>query len=197
MTRPNELVFVPLGGVGEIGMNMAAYGFGPEQSRKWIVVDCGVTFGRPSQPGIELIMADPGLPRGQCRRRPGADPHAQPRGPLRRGARPLARLRQAGLRDPVHRGDARGQARLRPDPRQCRDHPDAAGPAVHRRPLHHRADQRRPLDPREQRAADHHRGRAVSSTPATGSSIRTPSPPRPPTPAASRRSDGKRGRRWP
>ena len=59
MTRPNELVFVPLGGVGEIGMNMAAYGFGPEQSRKWIVVDCGVTFGRPSQPGIELIMADP------------------------------------------------------------------------------------------------------------------------------------------
>jgi ribonuclease J len=59
MTAPNELVFVPLGGVGEIGMNMAAYGFGPEQSRKWIVVDCGVTFGRPSQPGIELVMADP------------------------------------------------------------------------------------------------------------------------------------------
>ncbi|HHY49297.1 MAG TPA: ribonuclease J [Alphaproteobacteria bacterium] len=57
--RPDELVFVPLGGVGEIGMNMAAYGFGPERSRKWIVVDCGVTFGGPQQPGIELIMADP------------------------------------------------------------------------------------------------------------------------------------------
>ena len=56
---PNELVFVPLGGVGEIGMNMAAYGFGPRNSRKWIVVDCGVTFAGPSQPGIELIMADP------------------------------------------------------------------------------------------------------------------------------------------
>ena len=55
----DELVFVPLGGVGEIGMNMAAYGFGPERSRKWIVVDCGVTFGGPHQPGIELIMADP------------------------------------------------------------------------------------------------------------------------------------------
>lgn len=55
----NELVFVPLGGVGEIGMNMAAYGFGPARRRKWIVVDCGVTFGRPHQPGIELIMADP------------------------------------------------------------------------------------------------------------------------------------------
>jgi ribonuclease J len=56
---PDELVFVPLGGVGEIGMNMAAYGFGPERSRKWIVVDCGVTFAGPQQPGIELIMADP------------------------------------------------------------------------------------------------------------------------------------------
>ncbi|GHA10594.1 MBL fold metallo-hydrolase [Devosia pacifica] len=57
--QQQELVFVPLGGVGEIGMNMAAYGFGPEHSRKWLVVDCGVTFGDPSLPGIELIMADP------------------------------------------------------------------------------------------------------------------------------------------
>ena len=55
----DELVFVPLGGVGEIGMNMGAYGFGPEHARKWIVIDCGVTFGGPHQPGIELIMADP------------------------------------------------------------------------------------------------------------------------------------------
>ncbi len=55
----DELVFVPLGGVGEIGMNMAAYGFGPPNARKWIVVDCGVTFAGPAQPGIELIMADP------------------------------------------------------------------------------------------------------------------------------------------
>ncbi len=54
-----DLVFVPLGGVGEIGMNMAAYGFGPEGRRKWIVVDCGVSFGRPEHMGIELIMADP------------------------------------------------------------------------------------------------------------------------------------------
>ncbi|HEY4202253.1 MAG TPA: ribonuclease J [Devosiaceae bacterium] len=55
----DELVFVPLGGVGEIGMNMGAYGFGPEGGRKWIVVDCGVTFGGPDVPGIELIMANP------------------------------------------------------------------------------------------------------------------------------------------
>ena len=58
-TRTDELVYVPLGGVGEIGMNMGAYGFGPEGRRKWIVVDCGVTFAGPQQPGIELIMADP------------------------------------------------------------------------------------------------------------------------------------------
>ncbi|HWA18788.1 MAG TPA: ribonuclease J [Devosia sp.] len=57
--RPEELVFVPLGGVGEIGMNMAAYGYGPPSHRQWIVVDCGVTFAGPAQPGIELIMADP------------------------------------------------------------------------------------------------------------------------------------------
>lgn len=59
MAKRDELVFVPLGGVGEIGMNMGAYGFGPANKRKWIVVDCGVTFGGPAQPGIELIMADP------------------------------------------------------------------------------------------------------------------------------------------
>lgn len=55
----DQLVFVPLGGVGEIGMNMGAYGFGPRNNRKWLVVDCGVTFGDPSLPGIELIMANP------------------------------------------------------------------------------------------------------------------------------------------
>ncbi|KFC72469.1 Metallo-beta-lactamase family protein, RNA-specific [Devosia sp. LC5] len=58
-TQRDELVFVPLGGVGEIGMNMGAYGFGPENARKWIVVDCGVSFGGPDLPGIELIMANP------------------------------------------------------------------------------------------------------------------------------------------
>ena len=59
MSASDELVFVPLGGVGEIGMNMGAYGFGPPRSRKWLVVDCGVSFGGPSLPGIDLIMPDP------------------------------------------------------------------------------------------------------------------------------------------
>lgn len=53
------MVFVPLGGVGEIGKNMGLYGFGPADDRKWLVVDCGVTFGGPETPGVELIMPDP------------------------------------------------------------------------------------------------------------------------------------------
>lgn len=55
----DELVFVPLGGVGEIGKNMGLYGFGPADDRKWLVVDCGVSFGGPETPGIELVMPDP------------------------------------------------------------------------------------------------------------------------------------------
>lgn len=55
----NELVFLPLGGSGEIGMNMNLYGYGPARSRRWIMIDCGVLFGDPSTPGIDLICPDP------------------------------------------------------------------------------------------------------------------------------------------
>lgn len=54
----DELVFVPLGGVGEIGMNLAMYGFGPANNREWIVVDCGVTFPGPNLPGVDLVLPD-------------------------------------------------------------------------------------------------------------------------------------------
>jgi ribonuclease J len=55
----DELVLLPLGGAGEIGMNFNAYGFGPPDERKWIVVDCGVLFGRETEtPGIDIIMPD-------------------------------------------------------------------------------------------------------------------------------------------
>ena len=55
----DELVFLPLGGSGEIGMNLNAYGFGPPDNRKWIIVDIGVTFGREElTPGIDLILPD-------------------------------------------------------------------------------------------------------------------------------------------
>ena len=59
MSNPNQLVYLPLGGAGEIGMNMYLYGFGPEKDRDWIVVDCGVSFGdMSSSPGIDLVMPD-------------------------------------------------------------------------------------------------------------------------------------------
>ena len=53
-----ELVFCPLGGVGEIGMNFALYGFGPAQKREWMIVDCGVTFPDLTLPGVDLVLPD-------------------------------------------------------------------------------------------------------------------------------------------
>ena len=57
---PNEdLVFLPLGGSNEIGMNLNLYGFGPPKARKWIIVDLGITFGDQTTPGVEIITPDP------------------------------------------------------------------------------------------------------------------------------------------
>jgi len=55
----DRLVFVPLGGSNEIGMNLNLYGFGPKGREKWIIVDFGVTFGDSSTPGVEVIYPDP------------------------------------------------------------------------------------------------------------------------------------------
>ena len=57
----DELIFCPLGGSGEIGMNMNLYAYGKPGSQKWIIVDVGVTFADDSLPGIDLIYADPGF----------------------------------------------------------------------------------------------------------------------------------------
>ena len=54
---PNALFFVPLGGAGEIGMNLNVYGYRGD----WLIIDCGVTFGDDSQPGLEVVMPDPGF----------------------------------------------------------------------------------------------------------------------------------------
>lgn len=58
MAKQDELVFLPLGGVGEIGMNLALYGYGPAAQRQWIMVDCGVTFAGPELPGVDLVLPD-------------------------------------------------------------------------------------------------------------------------------------------
>jgi ribonuclease J len=56
--KGDEFVFVPLGGVGEIGMNLYLYGYGGESARDWLVVDMGVTFGGEAEPGVDVILPD-------------------------------------------------------------------------------------------------------------------------------------------
>lgn len=59
MGAKTDLVFLPLGGVGEIGMNLALYGYGTPRGRKWLMVDCGVSFASEEHlPGIDLILPD-------------------------------------------------------------------------------------------------------------------------------------------
>ena len=57
----DELLFCPLGGSGEIGMNMNLFGYGHPGNHKWIMVDIGVTFADDTLPGIDLIYPDPGF----------------------------------------------------------------------------------------------------------------------------------------
>ena len=54
-----DLVFAPLGGVGEIGMNLSLYGLGHERRRTWIAIDLGVSFAAEEHlPGVDLIFPD-------------------------------------------------------------------------------------------------------------------------------------------
>jgi len=61
MPDDNEFVFASLGGLGEIGMNCALYGYGPARARKWLMVDLGVAFAGEDLPGVDLIMPDLGF----------------------------------------------------------------------------------------------------------------------------------------
>lgn len=55
----SQLLFLPLGGVGEIGMNLALYGYREENRTSWLMVDCGITFAEgASLPGIDVLMPD-------------------------------------------------------------------------------------------------------------------------------------------
>ncbi len=54
----DELVFMALGGLGEIGMNVYLYGFGPPNARKWLMVDLGITFPGETEPGADVVLPD-------------------------------------------------------------------------------------------------------------------------------------------
>ena len=56
-----DFVFLPLGGVGEIGMNLYLYGYGRDGARDWLIVDMGVTFGGETEPGVDVILPDIGF----------------------------------------------------------------------------------------------------------------------------------------
>jgi ribonuclease J len=58
MTDDSEFVFAALGGLGEIGMNCALYGYGPPKRRQWLMVDLGVAFAGDDLPGVDLIVPD-------------------------------------------------------------------------------------------------------------------------------------------
>ena len=53
-----ELVFLPLGGIGEIGLNAYLYGIGPAEDRQWLMIDCGITFPDTSEPGVDVVLPD-------------------------------------------------------------------------------------------------------------------------------------------
>ena len=55
---PNDLVFVPLGGTEEIGMNFNLYGLRSASHEDWIIVDLGITFGDDTMPGVEIVVPD-------------------------------------------------------------------------------------------------------------------------------------------
>jgi ribonuclease J len=54
----SELVFVALGGLGEIGMNVYLYGLGPPGDRTWLMVDLGITFPGEAEPGVDVVLPD-------------------------------------------------------------------------------------------------------------------------------------------
>jgi ribonuclease J len=59
MPQQQELVFAPLGGVGEIGMNLSIYGLGNEHRRTWLAVDCGMGFANEENiPGVDVVLPD-------------------------------------------------------------------------------------------------------------------------------------------
>jgi len=58
-SKENDLLFLPLGGAGEIGMNLNLYGYGSPDDAQWIMVDLGVTFADPSMPAVDVILPDP------------------------------------------------------------------------------------------------------------------------------------------
>ena len=104
MARPDRLIYLALGGAGEIGMNMYLYGYGPAGAERFILVDMGVSFPTmETTPGRRADHGRPGLDPGPRRPARGDLHHPRPRGPRRRARPALAPAAGAGLCPPLHR----------------------------------------------------------------------------------------------
>jgi ribonuclease J len=67
----DQLIFVPLGGTGEIGMNLNLYGYGPPGRRRWLMIDLGIGFTGSDYPGSDIMMPDPKFIEDRCDRLDG------------------------------------------------------------------------------------------------------------------------------
>ena len=155
----DELVFLPLGGSNEIGMNFNLYGYGPPHARKWIVVDLGVTFGDQTTPGVEIILPDPTFIEEHSQGHPRHRPDPRPRGPYRRRRLVVAAAEGAALRHALHRLPAAREAARAGAARRGQDHRNPAQGHADPRPLRNGAADPDPLDPRAQRRRDPHPAR--------------------------------------
>jgi ribonuclease J len=59
-SETGDLAFLPLGGTGEIGMNLNLYRWREAGKESWLAVDCGIGFGGSELPEVDVMMADPG-----------------------------------------------------------------------------------------------------------------------------------------
>ena len=93
----DELVFLPLGGVGEIGMNCYLYGLGPTDDRQWLMVDLGITFPEgENDPGVDVICPTCASSRTRAGARHRSDHHMRTiRGCCRASPRSMCPLRDA------------------------------------------------------------------------------------------------------
>ena len=153
----NELVFMALGGIGEIGMNCYLYGLGPPDARKWLMIDLGITFPEgENDPGIDVILPDLRFIEEERANLVGPRAHPRARGPPRRGDRAVAAAEGADLCNSVHGGDAEIQAcRLRRQAAAA-DQGGAAQRPLRRRPVRSGAGRGRAFDPGAQRRRHPH-----------------------------------------
>ncbi len=174
ISAKEELVFAPLGGVGEIGMNLSLYGLGSGPKKAWLAIDLGVAFAGDDLPGIDLIMPDIRFLVEERRNLVGlvlTHAHEDHFGAL---LDLWPRLKVPVYATPFTA--ALLEAKRQSEPGAPR-HSGAGGAARrphHARAVRHRVRVGRPFDPGIERADHPHQRSAPCSTPATGSSIRPP-----------------------